>query len=362
MARTKKEEAERAAKYRREHRDAYLKNKRVRYYANREKILAQKKEYAARHPEKIRERSKSYYASHGSEPSKRWYQRNKNRDDFKAKNRARAAAYHHANRDEVIAKNRARYAAKRPNYKPQQAKLSDEELHKRRLDLTHSYRERHRQELNEKTKAKRRSIGIGPPKRTEPIESILASGLKACTRCKERKGVSNFCKDRYAKNGLSGWCKQCVKVWNAENKAYYAARHIANKSEHNKRSRENYQNNRENMLEYNRRRYREHPEQYNEATRKRRLRESGVPGFHTKAEWLALCESFGNRCVCCGRHSSEAKLTRDHIVPIINPLATDGIDNIQPLCSTCNCSKNRFHSTDYRKTPFTRTGQSKLFG
>ncbi len=41
------------------------------------------------------------------------------------------------------------------------------------------------------------------------------------------------------------------------------------------------------------------------------------------------------------------KVTADHVIP----LALDGpniIDNVQPLCVSCNCSKGARHTTDYR--------------
>jgi Zn ribbon nucleic-acid-binding protein len=61
-------------------------------------------------------------------------------------------------------------------------------------------------------------------------------------------------------------------------------------------------------------------------------------------DWLAMCDWFGNVCLCCG---SNAALTVDHVIPVEH----DGpnlIENLQPLCLHCNTSKGAYHSTDYR--------------
>ena len=60
-----------------------------------------------------------------------------------------------------------------------------------------------------------------------------------------------------------------------------------------------------------------------------------------------LCEKYGNRCLACG--DTEAMLEADHIVPLTRG-GTDDIDNIQPLCGTCN-RKIFVSVVDYRKLP-----------
>lgn len=61
-------------------------------------------------------------------------------------------------------------------------------------------------------------------------------------------------------------------------------------------------------------------------------------GTHTQEQWLDLVKEFGGRCVRCGLVKP---VERDHITPLYfcNESATDGIENIQPLCSSCNSSK-----------------------
>ncbi len=96
-----------------------------------------------------------------------------------------------------------------------------------------------------------------------------------------------------------------------------------------------------------------HPEESRERSRRRRLVKAAVPGRHSAKEWKDLCKRFDNRCVRCG---SNAKLTRDHIVPVTREGSTDDISNIQPCCGACNASKGNRHATDYRQTPFTGQG------
>lgn len=36
--------------------------------------------------------------------------------------------------------------------------------------------------------------------------------MKTCTKCKEAKSIGEFCKNRKAKDGLTGWCTPCLRV------------------------------------------------------------------------------------------------------------------------------------------------------
>lgn len=53
-------------------------------------------------------------------------------------------------------------------------------------------------------------------------------------------------------------------------------------------------------------------------------------------EWEEICTSYGNRCVCC---LSEKSLEMDHVIPV-SLGGTTSIDNVQPLCRTCNAIKS----------------------
>jgi 5-methylcytosine-specific restriction endonuclease McrA len=77
----------------------------------------------------------------------------------------------------------------------------------------------------------------------------------------------------------------------------------------------------------------------------RRARLRGAEGKYTVKEWNNLIEKYCNKCVCCGR--TDVKLTVDHVKPLIAG-GNNTIDNIQPLCKSCNSSKGAKH-IDYRK-------------
>jgi hypothetical protein len=362
MARTKEQRAADMRKYRRTHREHYLKLKRASYKRNRAKRLAEAKAYAAKYPDRIKARSVAYYKRAGRANARRWREKHPPTEEQKAKSRERCLAYHAANRERQNAKMTARYRATHPNARPRPPKMSNEARKERQRVSNKTYHDIHRGELTEKARTKRRLAGIGPAHRREDPALIARTGQKTCTRCDDKRPVGSFSKDRHSKDGLNNWCKPCVKRWNAENKEIYAQRYQRLKAVLSVKNRERYEKNWMQRREQGKRYYREHLEKYMEGARRRRLRQAGLAGGHSEAEWRQLCIRFNDRCVCCGIHKSIKKLTRDHVVPITHPLSSDAISNIQPLCTSCNCRKNAFHATDYRQTPFTGRGQAVLFG
>ena len=59
-------------------------------------------------------------------------------------------------------------------------------------------------------------------------------------------------------------------------------------------------------------------------------------GTFTFEEWMTLCELYDFRCLCCGK---QMKLTPDHVIPVVHNGLND-IENIQPLCKSCNSRKH----------------------
>lgn len=100
----------------------------------------------------------------------------------------------------------------------------------------------------------------------------------------------------------------------------------------------------ESSTERAKRYYTKYPEKRLEHIRRgveKRLR--GFVTAHTLKEWNELKDYYSSMCLYCG---AKDRLTRDHVRPI-SLGGTDHIDNIQPLCHSCNSSKHT-KSTDYR--------------
>lgn len=179
----------------------------------------------------------------------------------------------------------------------------------------------------------------------------------------------------------SGGCKKCVKERSTR-------RAKENPDRHNKNSRRTRANNIERARGYvrrwteknlervkgtsrewsrnnpdrvreNVRRWRtENPEKAIASVHRRRARVKGNGGSYTVQEWRELCSMYDNRCLCCGRN--DVQLTVDHVLPV-SMGGTSNIDNLQPLCKSCNCQKNDRH-IDYRnRGGIDRWIQSGLF-
>lgn len=87
---------------------------------------------------------------------------------------------------------------------------------------------------------------------------------------------------------------------------------------------------------------RAHPESSVVQCNLRRARIQGAEGQFTVEEWLMLCQQYDYKCVNCGAPEQ----TADHVVPLSKG-GSNKIDNIQPLCKSCN-SKKGVRTIDYR--------------
>lgn len=223
---------------------------------------------------------------------------------------------------------------------------------------------------------------------------------KRCPTCQEVKPVEMFYVVKSRPDGRAAHCKKCS--WEREKKnrennpkrvqqlkesyernkekiyANKKAKYYENHEASLKRIRDSYVANRENRIEYSKQ-YRlahldeaadwqaqhrtNNPEKHKQyevtrsskderkqyqrkmgARRKQMERDAKKSATHTNVEWMKLCAKYEFKCLKCGR--DDVDLTKDHIVPYTDG-GTDALDNVQPLCASCNSSKGS-RTIDYR--------------
>ena len=81
-----------------------------------------------------------------------------------------------------------------------------------------------------------------------------------------------------------------------------------------------------------------HPKYRSFIEKQRELKKKGNGGSHTLGNWENLKAQYNWTCPACREREPEIKLTEDHIVPISKG-GSNNIENIQPLCRSCNSKK-----------------------
>lgn len=214
----------------------------------------------------------------------------------------------------------------------------------------------------------------------------MDSITKKCGKCGQEKKLYEFTKDAKRSKGRHSICKACKSEYDEKYRRENAARIAKYHNQYFKNNKEKikhnwqtwYENNKnkvkasnqkwifenpekhsdyqkkwrtenaESLKEYYRKYREEHREELNKkhlpATHKRRSRIANNGGSFSAQEWLLICDYYGNKCLRCG--ATDKKLTVDHVIPTVFG-GTSNIDNLQPLCQSCNSSKHA-KEIDYR--------------
>lgn len=208
---------------------------------------------------------------------------------------------------------------------------------------------------------------------------------KNCTKCGVSQPLSLFHKRADSRDGHAHWCKACQSGYDrrpermAKKRAHFHQRYdndLEWREQFKSRIKGIYrrdgsyrmstlrrvarwqQENRERTNENARARYttyygpidraRRNNPSYRERKRvfrhRRRLRIAASDEHFTQQEWNELCQQYDYCCAACG---SDQDLTVDHIVPL-SRFGSNSIDNIQPLCRSCN-SRKGVRTIDYRR-------------
>jgi len=223
----------------------------------------------------------------------------------------------------------------------------------------------------------------------------ISYAVKECSICKAAKELDQFYSHKGRKDGKSKMCIECYKMRRRKYKndpekerersrryreshikerrassRAYAHKHKKQRAAYNRQyQKENPEKAREKSQLYRKRHperikeygdeYRAtnravlcertskyakaHPDRMRENTRRRRALKLKAAGSFTDSEFIDLCEQYNWICLCC---KEEKPLAADHIVPLSRG-GRDSIDNIQPLCKSCN-SKKSARIIDYR--------------
>ena len=188
---------------------------------------------------------------------------------------------------------------------------------------------------------------------------------KICPKCEVEKSLSEFCKNKYTKDGLQYWCKCCVNIYNknlyCSNKQY--RQNILNNTRRYFKTDKGKISNKKSQLKYRqgngKDKYNEYQRYYSKTPKgrsihrkfghNRRLKKQNIThDWTTQQEIDKLNETHGY-CKICSKYIGINNLTLDHIIPISKvPIgAVYTINDIQFICKECNSRKSAKSDINY---------------
>ena len=188
---------------------------------------------------------------------------------------------------------------------------------------------------------------------------------KICKKCKQNKSLNDFHKSKSYKDGYRSKCRNCIneeikkrRLQNPERERNKLRNFRKNNPDYDKNWRENnsekvieaskkyyYKNleaRRKQGTEYAKNWQKNNPEKANLRNQKRKakINENGVFLITNKF----IKKLYSSECVNCG---SKEKIQMDHIIPIARG-GRHSEGNLQPLCQSCNCSKQEKFMTEWK--------------
>ena len=163
--------------------------------------------------------------------------------------------------------------------------------------------------------------------------------MKTCTKCSEAKPFDQFAKDKQKSDGYRSSCKAC-------NTSYRAAYYQEHKDEAIRYSRDWYRKNKDRAVGVMREWVENNKEKANTNWRNRRARKRDAAGSHTAEDVKRLWEMQKGKCGCCQADLEKAGSHVDHVVPLAGG-GSNGVENLQILCPSCNLKKGAKHPIDF---------------
>lgn len=167
---------------------------------------------------------------------------------------------------------------------------------------------------------------------------------KVCIDCKIELPISMFYKHVGGKYGVSTRCKKHeairLQIWRKKN-----PEKVKRQQDRGLDSRQSWaENNRHKSNEIKSSWARRNPELQRLRSNNYRARKLNAPGILSEDNIALLYLIFGKSCQRCG---SEYLVEVDHVVPL-SIGGSNYVWNLQPLCRSCNATKNNLSCADYR--------------